>query len=160
MSVGVFFRLSDAEVSPLLNFDGCGKQLVQFLSDMQEQYVDSACEVDTAWDPIHCSLNPFEENQPLDHKAVVSGAHCLLDDIHIGWVTHLDPEQVKKVHSFLDELTDERFTRCYNVMPENLRNPEYGPQECASALGWLEKLRVFYGLAAQESKHVIFSVAF
>ncbi|GAA1474027.1 DUF1877 family protein [Corynebacterium felinum] len=160
MSRGLFFRLSDDEVGPLLNFLGSGEELVQFVSELEEQYWNFACEVDKAWDPIHCSLNPFEEDEPLGAKGVVSGARCLLDDVQLGWITHLDPAQVKEVHTFLDGLNNEQFTRAYNAMPTDLRNPEYGPQECASALGWLEKLRAFYGLAAQESQHVIFSVAF
>ncbi|MDO5098355.1 MAG: DUF1877 family protein [Corynebacterium sp.] len=160
MSLGLFFRLTDEQVAPLINFTGDGEDLLELIGEMEEEYWDFACEIDKAWDPINCSLNPKDKDEPLGPKGVIGGARGLLDDNDLGWVTHLNPSEVSVVSEYLEGLSDEEFVKLYEAMPEDLRELEYGPDELEYSLGWLSGLRDFYTEAASAGQHVIFSVSF
>ncbi len=64
------------------------------------------------------------------------------------------------VTQFVTGLSDEDFIAAYRAMPLELRNPEYGPDEQAYALGWLAGLRDFFPRAAAAGEHVVFTVGF
>jgi hypothetical protein len=91
---------------------------------------------------------------------VIGGARSLQYDSDASWVTHLAPVEVQDVADYLAGLTEAGFAEAYAGMPEELRNPEFGPEEQQYAATMLEGLREFYAAAAAAGEHVVFSVGF
>lgn len=162
MELGLHFRLTDAEAAPILAAAGDGDRLHDLLAVLEEDadVFARACESDKAWDPIACALAPEGEQDAWPARGVIGGARSLQSDGDELWVTHLSPEEVGDVASYLAGLSDADFSAAYEEMPESLRNPEYGEEEEAFALSWLEGLRRFYRAADEAAQHVVFTVGF
>lgn len=160
MQLGLHFRLSDAEVAPVLAAVGDDERLLEILARLEEDpaVYGRACETDKAWDPITCALSPEGEQGPWPARGVIGGSRALQVDDDESWITHLAPEEASQVAGFLLKLDDADFSRAYAAMPEELRNPEYGAQEEKYALGWLSELRSFFEAARDEGAHVVFTV--
>lgn len=93
-------------------------------------------------------------------RGVIGGARSLQYDSDASWVTHSSPAEARDVAAFLATLTDDDFRAAYAEMPEELRNPEYGPDEERYAVGWLAALRELYAAASAAGEHMVFSVGF
>ncbi|UOR03280.1 YfbM family protein [Leucobacter allii] len=160
MQLGLHFRLDEAEIAPVLAAAGDDARLLRLLARLEEDpaVFARACETDKAWDPIACALSPAGEDGPWPARGVIGGARPLHVDDEESWVTHLSPDEAAEVAGFLHGLDDAQFSRAYAAMPEELRNPEYGPDEERYALGWLSELRTFFAAASAERAHVVFSV--
>lgn len=161
MELGMHFRLSADEVAPLLAAAGDNEALFEAVTALEEDEAVFArgCETDKAWDPIACALSPAPTNEAglWPARGVIGGARALQDDDD-GWVTQSTPEEVAEINAFLVALTDDDFTRAYDAMPEELRNPEYGEDEKNYALSNLADLRVFFAEASSAGQHVVFSM--
>ena len=160
MQLGLHFRLNDAEAAPVLAAVGDDEQLLKVLAQYEEDpaVFARACETDKAWDPIACALSPTGEDGPWPARNVIGGSRSLQVDDDESWITYLAPAEVGQVADYLRALDDAEFSRAYEQMPEELRNPEYGPDEEAYALGNLSELRAFFAAAQNEGAHVIFNV--
>lgn len=159
MQLGVHFRLDDTEAARVLEAAGDDEALHEVLSALEEDEAvfARACETDKAWDPIACAIAPAGEDDEWPARGVIGGARDLQVEDE-SWVTHLSPAETAEVAGFLAGLTDEEFVRRYREMPEDLRNPEFGPDEEGYALGNLAGLREFFAAAAAEGRHVVFTV--
>lgn len=89
---------------------------------------------------------------------MIGGSRSLQVDDDESWITYLAPAEVSQVADYLLALDDAEFSRAYAHMPEELRNPEYGPDEEEYALGNLSELRPFFAAARDEGAHVVFNV--
>ncbi len=160
VELGLHFRLDDEQVAPVLEAVGDDARLWSVLSAYEEDEAvyARACETDKAWDPIACALAPAAEEGPWPARGVIGGARALQADDDESWITHLDLLEVADVAGYLRELDDLEFSRLYAEMPEELRNPEYGPDEERYALTWLTALRQFFAAADDERAHVVFTV--
>lgn len=161
MELGLHLRLDGAQIAPVLEAVGDDERLRAVLSAYEEDETvyARACETDKAWDPIACALAPAGEDGPWPARGVIAGARALQVDDEESWITHLDPQEVADVAQYLRELDDSQFSRLYAEMPQELRNPEYGPDEERYALGWLAALREFFAAADDERSHVVFTVS-
>lgn len=162
MELGLHMRLTAEQAAEVLACTGDDEALGAALSALEEdeEVYSRACETDKAWDPIHCAIAPEGDDAAWPARGVIGGARQLQEDADESWVTHLDPAEVAEVAEYLAALSDEEFSRAYAVMPEELRNPEYGPDEEGYALGWLAGVRTFFADAASAKEHVVFSVGF
>ena len=160
MQLGLHFRFSDAEIAPVLAAVGDDELLLEVLSRYEEDpaVFARACETDKAWDPIACTLSPAGEDGPWPARGVIGGSRSLQVDDDESWITYLAPTEVSQVADYLLALDDAEFSRAYAHMPEELRNPEYGPDEEEYALGNLSELRSFFAAARDEGAHVVFNV--
>lgn len=160
MQLGLHFRFSDAEIAPVLAAVGDDERLLDVLAQYEEDPVvfARACETDKAWDPIACALSPAGEDGPWPARGVIGGSKSLQVDGDESWVTYLAPGEVAQVADYLLTLDDADFSRAYEQMPEELRNPEYGPDEEAYAFGNLAELKPFFAAARDEGAHVVFNV--
>jgi len=162
MDLGLHLRLPADEAARVLAAAGDDPRLAAVLSALEEDdaVVARACETDKAWDPIACALAPEGPAADWPERGVIGGGRSLQYDSDASWVTHSSPVEVRDIAAFLAALTDDAFRAAYAEMPEELRNPEFGPDEENYALGWLGELRAFYAAAAEAGEHVIFSVGF
>lgn len=160
MQLGLHFRLTDEKAARVLEAAGDDAALRQILIELEENEAEfsRACETDKAWDPIACSIAPAGDEDSWPARGVIGGARALQDDDEESWITHLNPAEASEVADYLDDLSDEEFSAAYRAMPEELRNPEYGEDEEAYALTWLDELRAFYAAARAERRHVVFTV--
>ncbi len=160
MQLGLHFRLNDAEIAPVLAAVGDDEQLLEVLAQYEDDpaVFARACETDKAWDPIACALSPAGEDGPWPARGVIGGSRSLQVDDDESWITYLAPDEVKQVADYLLALSDIEFSRAYEQMPEELRNPEYGPDEEEYALGNLSGLRPFFAAARDEGAHIVFNV--
>lgn len=160
MDLGLHFRLTEDEFARVQQAAGDDERLREVLAAYEEDETiyARACETDKAWDPIACALAPAGEDDAWPARGVIGGARALQVDADESWVTHLSPSEASEVAAYLADLTDAQFSAAYAEMPEELRNPEYGPDEEGYALSWLSGLRGFFASAAEEGAHVVFTV--
>ena len=161
MQLGMHFALTDALAERLRAAAGDDDALRAFIEEIEEAGVPS-CETDKAWDPISCALAPASapDRDPEEWPAygVILGDEDLQEDSDELLVTYLSAEHVPEVAAWLDTLDEETFAAAYAVMPEELRNPEYGDDERDYAWGYLEGLHAFLTEAARSGSHVVFHV--
>ncbi|MCS5497795.1 YfbM family protein [Cnuibacter physcomitrellae] len=162
MQRGLHLRLTPAEAARVLVTAGDDPALRAALAALEEDVATSgrAGEIDKAWDPIACALAPEGPAADWPARGVIGGARSLQHDADASWVTHSSPAEVRDVAAFLAALTDHAFRTAHTEMPDELRNPEHGPDEESYALSWLARLREFYAAAAASGQHVVFSVGF
>ncbi|MFC3274421.1 DUF1877 family protein [Agromyces mediolanus] len=162
MELGVHFRLTDAEAARVREAAGDDERLGAVLAELEadEEVWARACETDKAWDPIACALAPAGEADEWPARGVIGGARSLQQDDDAAWITHLDPGETAEVADYLAGLDDAAFAAAYAEMPEELRNPEFGPDEQGYALAMLAGLRPFFEAARREGQHVVFTVGF
>lgn len=162
MELGVHFRLTDDEAARVLAAAGDDERLGAVLAELEadEEVWAKACETDKAWDPIACSLAPAGASGDWPARGVIGGARTLQADDEESWITHLAPGEVAEVADYLAGLGDAAFITAYAAMPEELRNPEFGPDEQEYALAMLAGLRPFFEAARREGQHVVFTVGF
>ncbi|QIK71293.1 DUF1877 family protein [Propioniciclava coleopterorum] len=162
MNLGLHFRLSDDQAAAVLAAAGDDDALMDAIALLEEDagVYDRGCETDKAWDPIACALAPEGDRDEWPARGVIGGARSLQTDDDALWVTHLDPAETTEVAHYLAGLSDGDFSAAYRAMPAELRNPEFGPDEEAYALGWLGPLRTFFSDAAGAGEHVVFTVTF
>ena len=160
MQLGLHFRLNDTEIAPVLAAAGNDEALFAVLEayENDDATYRRACETDKAWDPIACALSPEGEDGPWPARGVIGGSRALQVDDDESWITYLNPGEVAEVADFLHALSEADFSRAYAEMPEDLRNPEFGPDEESYALGWLGELTTFFAAARDEGAHVVFTV--
>ncbi|MGH3704430.1 MAG: DUF1877 family protein [Agromyces sp.] len=168
---GMSFGLDDETADRVLRA-GTDEQLMEVLGDIEDRMWGDglvlACEVDKAWDPIGCALSPqayagddedwWSDPVTWPARGVILGDRPLNRDLDAGLITYNDPAHVEQVADFLAGVSETNFRDAYLAMPDALRNPEFGPQECDYAWEWLTGLAEFYRSAARERRHVIFSV--
>lgn len=162
MQLGLHFRLSDEKAAQVLEAAGDDAALRTVLAELEENEAEfsRACETDKAWDPIACALAPAGEADEWPARGVIGGARSLQEDDDAAWITHLDPGETAEVADYLAGLDDAAFAAAYAEMPEELRNPEFGPDEQGYALAMLAGLRPFFEAARREGQHVVFTVGF
>ncbi|MFK4729745.1 DUF1877 family protein [Agromyces mediolanus] len=162
MELGVHFRLDDAEAERVLAAAGDDERLRAVIGELEadEEVWARACETDKAWDPIACALAPAGDEDEWPARGVIGGARAFQADADESWVTHLDPREAAEVAAYLSALDDGAFAAAYAEMPEELRNPEFGPEEQQYALAMLAGLRPFFEAARREGQHVVFTVAY
>ena len=159
MQLGLHFRLTDEQIEPVLAAAGDDALLAALANYEEDPTVFAlAYETDKAWDPIACALSPAGEEGPWPARGVVGGSRSLQQDDDESWVTYLTPAEAAEVATYLEHLTDADFSSAYAEMPEELRNPEFGPDEESYALGALSGLRDFFIAARDEHAHVVFNV--
>ena len=162
MNLGVHFRINQARAAAVLSAAGDDDRLREQIALLEEdpKLYARGCETDKAWDPIACALSPDNASGPWPARGVIGGARSLQHDGDALWITHLAPAEVAEVAAFVAALSDEDFIAAYRAMPLELRNPEYGPDEQAYALGWLAGLRDFFPRAAAAGEHLVCTVGF
>lgn len=162
MDLGLHLRLAPDDAVRVLAAAGDDDRLAATLSALEDDAAvfARACETDKAWDPIACALAPEGPAGEWPARGVIGGGRSLQYDDDASWVTHSSPREVRDIAAFLAELSDDAFRAAYARMPEELRNPEFGPDEERYALSWLGELRAFYAAAADAGEHVVFSVGF
>ena len=160
MQLGLHFRLNDTQIKAVLAAEGDDERLFEVLAEYEEDpaIYELSCETDKAWDPIACALSPAGDEGPWPARGVIGGSRQLQEDDDESWITYLAPAEVAEVADFLATLDDATFSRLYAEMPEELRNPEFGPDEEDYALGNLTELKSFFAAAKAEGTHVVFNV--
>ncbi|WFR72558.1 DUF1877 family protein [Prescottella defluvii] len=164
MELGVHFALSDHVAAELLDARGDDGKLGAVVEDIEETgRSEFFCDTAKAWDPILCSLSSAgyqrtPENWPA--YGVILGYEDLNMDTDDQLITYLAPDRVAEVAAHLDSITESEFSACYDAMPLDDRNPEYGADERAYAWGGLEEVMDFFQRAAHDDRHVVFTVRF
>lgn len=160
MQLGRHFGLDDAQAEALLAADG--DDAIRELLEQFEEADVAHCDTDKAWDPISCALAPESgaERDPDEWPAygVVLGDFDLAEDPDELMATYLEPAHVAEVSAWLATLDEELFDAAYDAMPEELRNPEYGPDERGYAWDNVVQLREFFRESAHAGRHVVFHV--
>ena len=162
MQLGVHFALNDALAAEVLAApdDAVLAEILERIEEGEEASFTNDC--DKAWDPISCALAPESggERDPDEWPAygVIRGDVDLEDDEDEMMVTYLEPSHVVEVAAWLDTVDEDLFRAAYAAMPEDLRNPEYGDDECSYAWEHLSDIHAFFTHAARASSHVVFHV--
>jgi hypothetical protein len=162
MQLGMHFALSDEQAARLLAARGDNDALQAIIDELEEGGARARRSTDKAWEPISCALAPSgSERDPDDWPwtGVIVGAEELQaaeSDMMVGYTP---PDKVAEVAEALEDLRKEGdFPDAYEAMPEELRNPEYGGEECEYAQANLDDLTDFFVEAAALRAHVIFHV--
>lgn len=161
MQLGMLFALDDDAAEPLLAARGDAAALTALVEAIEEGGVTASCETEKAWDPISCALAPAGESRDPDEwpaYGVILGDEDLTEESEDLMLNYLEPAHVPEVAAWLATLDEEAFGAAYDMMPEGLRNAEWGAQERAYAWDYLRHIRVFFAEAAEAGRHVVFHV--
>lgn len=161
MQLGMHWAIDEALAERFVAARGDDDALEDLVADLEETGGVPGCETDKAWDPISCALAPSGSERDPDEwpwTGVVLGREELQADPELMLLTLMGPADVAQVSAALLGLEETAFARAYDQMPEELRNPEYGPDERDYAWGFLTELTAFMVTAADAGAHVLFHV--
>jgi len=165
MQLGAHFMLTRTQAAPLLAARGDDNTLSDIIEALEEGDKPKRYDTDKAWDVLSCALAPSGSERDADDwpwTGVILGAEELQERDEDGGcemtVAITPPELVREVADALDELDEEMWAEAYAAMPDELRNPGYGPQEQAYAAAYIPGLREFWRQAAETGCYVVFHV--
>ena len=162
--LGVLFSLEDSEVVRLKAFDSDESRLEYLQEEIEEKYFESfpsrIAELDKSWDALHRSLTDgrllYDNGEFPDSHVVLGGEILYTSGDYI--MTLKSPTEVSQIANRLNQLSEASFRDKYFKLDVEAYGFPVTEEDFQYTWEWLEGSLAFWTQAAQEGRHVLFTV--